>query len=539
MKKFSLSILIILLSTNSQAQRLIKSFTPGSYDTYAFFIGNTQNGFVMNVLTSEYGNEPWVSDGTTKGTQLLKDIIPGNQGSLFIEFSYSNDTLLYFIAMNPDQSGVTLKDLWRTDGTPEGTFLIDSMGQFYPDMSYDECVFYKGEFYYSVTNSTSKTIYATDGSKNAPRVVASFKNQNYESRSNLAIFNNTLYFYAYTDKYGTELWSSDGTAAGTKMVADLYTGANSSKNNTGKLLAHKDKLFFVAQRNTTEGFELFYISTIDRGPWLFNDFTPTSGLSSNVDLAKGNDSFFFINVLGNDDGVYVSDGHWMNTRKFQNTAEPNAIYMGYRAYQINNKVLVCASTGNTGIELYKSDELLNNNGMLRDINPGGGSGLFWKSDIFTVNNKGYFLGTNSLLGTDIWVTDGTEDSTILYLEFWGNFVTNNNILHQWNKRIFFFGTINPNIGTELHELVISPNTGIETARFNYDRVYPNPVNSGTTLYVADEESTISLFNLHGQNVWNTISTNGKIQIPEHLSKGIYTIRIKTSEQETHHKIVIE
>lgn len=537
--KFSLNLLLIFLCTTSQAQRLIKELTPGRDDNYAIFMGNTQNGFIMNVLTPRYGNEPWVSDGTSQGTQLLKDIIHGNSSSLLIDFSYSNDTLLYFLALNQDQSGSTLKDLWRTDGTPEGTFLIDSFGESYPVMNYDECVFYKGEFYYSVLNSTSKTIYATDGSKNAPRIVATFKSNNYESRSNLAVFNHKLYFYAYTDKYGTELWSSDGTVAGTKMVADFYAGTNSSKYNSGKLLAHKDKLFFVAQRNTTEGYELFYISSTDSGPWLFNDFTPTSGLSSYVELANGNDSCFFINVLGTGDGTYISDGHWVNTRKFENTAEPNTSFQASRAYQINNNVLVCASSANTGTELYKSDALLNNKGVLIDINPGGGSGISWKGDIFTVNNKGYFLGSNSMLGTDIWVTDGTEDSTKLYLEFLGNFTTNDKILHQWKNRIFFFGTIDPKIGGELYELDLSRSTGIPSVQADKITIYPNPGHPGSVITIdAEDETVITWYNASGQIVHQSTCRNHKTEVPA-VAVGLYFIELKTNTRVKHSMFLLD
>ena len=74
----------------------------------------------------ENGNELWVSDGTTKGTQLLVDINPGtnyydgsinsSSASNFTEF----DDKLVFTA----DDGVNGTELWVSDGTTKGTQLL-------------------------------------------------------------------------------------------------------------------------------------------------------------------------------------------------------------------------------------------------------------------------------------------------------------------------------------------------------------------------------------------------------------------------------
>ena len=71
------------------------------------------------------GTEVWKTDGTTAGTTLVKDIMPGPAGSSPSGFAFSGG-LTYFTATgtattgNPPQTTPS-RDLWRTDGTGEGT----------------------------------------------------------------------------------------------------------------------------------------------------------------------------------------------------------------------------------------------------------------------------------------------------------------------------------------------------------------------------------------------------------------------------------
>ena len=60
-----------------------------------------------------------MSDGTTSGTQLLKDICPGNTSSYPLNFFEFNGQL-FFEATN----GANGKELWKTDGTTNGTVQV-------------------------------------------------------------------------------------------------------------------------------------------------------------------------------------------------------------------------------------------------------------------------------------------------------------------------------------------------------------------------------------------------------------------------------
>jgi ELWxxDGT repeat protein len=85
------------------------------------------------------GRELWRSDGTAAGTVRIKDINPGSAGAFYSANAYSLQLLsgaVYFTATN----GVHGEELWRSDGTAAGTFMLadllpgpfsSSPGQFY------------------------------------------------------------------------------------------------------------------------------------------------------------------------------------------------------------------------------------------------------------------------------------------------------------------------------------------------------------------------------------------------------------------------
>ncbi|MFT5430278.1 MAG: ELWxxDGT repeat protein [Myxococcota bacterium] len=62
--------------------------------------------------------EPWITDGTMARTMLLADIAPDSSSSPD-EFTV-HDGLLFFAARNSALG----EELWKTDGTPEGSYLL-------------------------------------------------------------------------------------------------------------------------------------------------------------------------------------------------------------------------------------------------------------------------------------------------------------------------------------------------------------------------------------------------------------------------------
>ncbi|NJO05089.1 MAG: hypothetical protein HC876_05935 [Chloroflexaceae bacterium] len=68
---------------------------------------------------TETGSELWKTDGTAEGTVLVRDILPGPQSSGVWYLTAVADTL-YFVA----DDGRRGRELWRSDGTETGTVLV-------------------------------------------------------------------------------------------------------------------------------------------------------------------------------------------------------------------------------------------------------------------------------------------------------------------------------------------------------------------------------------------------------------------------------
>src|SRR5580704_5621184 len=124
MKQLLLAVTFQLAGLVAAAQILVKDINPGpasgypnnfiTMGSYTYFAGN--DGI--------HGFELWKTDGTSAGTNMIKDIAPGADNGLAVDedgLVYSTlvvlNNELYFFA-NDDSTGF---ELWKSDGTEEGT----------------------------------------------------------------------------------------------------------------------------------------------------------------------------------------------------------------------------------------------------------------------------------------------------------------------------------------------------------------------------------------------------------------------------------
>lgn len=101
--------------------------------------------FVFVGQTNEEGEELWATDGTPAGTFLLKDIREGNADSDPSSFIRRGNNL-FFSALNPESG----RELWMTDGTVEGTQLFVDIVEGSPSgnpsefLIYNSCLYFRG-----------------------------------------------------------------------------------------------------------------------------------------------------------------------------------------------------------------------------------------------------------------------------------------------------------------------------------------------------------------------------------------------------------
>ncbi len=534
MTKYLFGITVYFFSINTYAQRLVKEFIPGKENCLITYMGSLKNGFVFSSYSDDNGIEPWISDGTTAGTKMLKDIYPGTGSSILYSSIYATDSNIFFIAQESNRFG-----LWRTDGTPEGTIFLHKFDYTLPDKYYNEICFHKGLMYFISRDYYRTRLWSTDGTSSGTKQVHVFNDSGIYNATAINSWDDKLYIFASDREHGTELWTSDGTDAGTQLLKDIFPGSRGSiMIYKPKMLPAGNLLFFCAKASDQEGYELFCTDGTEAGTRLFNNFQKAPFASSYPNLVASTGNYVLMNTTDDSSTIiWKTDGTLTNTKPLFRSSIDSGIYNHlYSVFPYNNQYLLYIYSSFMGNELYTSDDQFNNIEMIKDINPKSQNSYF-KDKMIMHNNKAYFLATNNMIGLDIWTTDGTFNNTLVYQEF----VETKGIedIIQWNDRIFFVGSVDLNIGSELYELDLnknSDNSSVSTDRIN---IYPNPCHSGSFIKIDVENGTeIRWFNASGQLVHQSICTDRKTEVPT-LSKGIYTIELNTGTQIHHSLLLVE
>ena len=256
---------------------MVKDITPGpgsgepqAYATglgsYYFETFNVINGkMYFEANDSVHGLELWVSDGTTGGTNMVADILPGVAGSnpFFMTQLGSN---FIFSAQGDTMNG---RELWISDGTQAGTQVLKNIAPGTNSSNgggvvaeYSGFTVMNGKAYFSATQpSTGYELWVTDGTSAGTQIVkdiwpgpgSSFAGYPYA----LTAFNGKLYFGAADTTNGFQLWTSDGTAGGTTLVKVITSYTPYEGTYPANFIPYNGQLLFTASTDTTNQYQLF------------------------------------------------------------------------------------------------------------------------------------------------------------------------------------------------------------------------------------------------------------------------------------------
>ena len=256
--------------------QLVKDVYPGPGHGGASGFAFAGSTLFFAAQDPEHGFELWKSDGTTKGTVLVKDILPGPGWSVPRYIVPFGDRVLFTTDLNDDEAR---SGLWISDGTEAGTLRLES----HP---YVSNIIAAGDraFFLSFTDETGQEWGVTDGTAAGTHIIDARPGPEGLGDSYwFAALGNKLIF-SPTDGYqpGTwfEPWVSDGTVEGTRLLKDIGSGVNAS--DPREFIAVGDLVFFSAfddahgrelwvTDGTTEGTRL--VKDLNHGP---GDAFPTS-----------------------------------------------------------------------------------------------------------------------------------------------------------------------------------------------------------------------------------------------------------------------
>jgi ELWxxDGT repeat protein len=222
--------------------QLVADLTPGPASTDGWFYdrySGAQAGDVARSGTGVFTVRPgtaatpgiWHTDGTAAGTRLLR---PGD-GSVIEEIDG-----IAFLAMAEAGGG---SELWRSDGTPDGTFLVKDIRPGPSGADPGSALRFNDLLVFAADDGASgREPWRSDGTANGtyrlkdvlpgpgPGYFGQWKGGS----------GNGCYFFSALSGTSTGLWQTDGTSPGTLIAADTtaYTWVTSPFSASG------DRLFF-------------------------------------------------------------------------------------------------------------------------------------------------------------------------------------------------------------------------------------------------------------------------------------------------------
>lgn len=472
-EKFVFAILMSLFIANkisAQIPSMVKDIYPGSN----FSNPNTiitgipfNNGYLFTASDGTNGSELWFSDGSTAGTNMVKDIYPGNSTSFPASY-FSFNSKIYFRAS--DTNG---NELWQTDGTNGGTALVKDIWPGIGSSLPLQFTVAPNCFYFVANDGVSgQELWKSDGTTLGTSLIKDINPGSGSSNITiLQIVGNNLFFSADNGINGKELWKSDGTLAGTMLVKDMNVGPGAT-TFVGSGISYNNKLFFLANdgsglkfwesdgsvpgtfgnnsipnissniidfnnnlyffiKNTIsnkDSLTLIKLSASVNTFSVIKTFTVANVISSllSITLQQNNNKFIFYACRGvGSTYVYstgISDGTTLGTI-LTHTAQ-NVLYSISKIDLpfINNNwmlTLYKSPPGNTNFDLFNIDYNTGATNLVKNINPStnlcnGFSNYCFNNAV--LNNKVYFAANAGSTGLEFWESDGTLTGTNLLLD---------------------------------------------------------------------------------------------------------------------------
>ena len=367
---------------------------PGYYNSNPanFFVTAAGNEMYFTAHGNDFDHELWKTDGTWGGTLEVADFNGTTTGS-FPEFiSEATSTGKLVMKTNTWNSYIQVGTYDISSGN-SGIIVVNPSWHSDPEnfFSANGSVFFSA-FHYI----TKKELYITDGTSAGTYIVKDI-NQQVNGNSNPAdfvSFNNKVYFSADNGVNGRELWVTDGTAAGTQLVADINPGAGSS--NPTNLTVFQNKLFFSAT-SATSGREVFYMFA-NENVLLHRDVNPGSGSSNPSNFLPYNGNLYFSADDGvNGEELWRTDGSIFGGVLFKDI-NPTAGSMPRFPIKYNGKLYFVADDGTTGREVWTTDGTSAGTTLVVDINTSGDS----EPRSFTVAGDRLYFHANNGTARRIW-----------------------------------------------------------------------------------------------------------------------------------------
>jgi ELWxxDGT repeat protein len=403
-------MMLVLSSVQAQTIELVKEVNPGFVSSLFFSPVRLGDEIIYGNVDPEFGSELWRTDGTAEGTDIVLDIQPN---LLVSSFCFPNPMIsngdLMFLCAN-DGINITLWVANAQDGSVE-KILIDGMDAVLPEFFHplgDKMVFAGTRQQYGIE------FYISDGTEEGTFMLKDIYEGSISSAPNFFPeiqyfeFDGKLVFRANDGIHGYELWITDGTQDGTKMIMDFNASSQSSSYGED-YAALEEKLFFSLFNQNTMSYEIWVYNSSTEQAEKLNDVVVSEDIAQTELLGAFNGKVYFTGSVGTAHFLWETDGSSEGTTAIFEFDEPLSAFEPSNLVGIQNDYLVFSTISNEETEFWRTDGTAGGTFKLGDPD----SALSSLNTLFTCN-----LGNKMLLrcygsnGEDqMWVTDGTITGT--------------------------------------------------------------------------------------------------------------------------------
>jgi len=541
---FSLAVVIMIpMASQAQVIKMVDDIHPTG-SSYPHFLTGFRSGMLPSltfevIFVAKNDDNPyklWITDGTSAGTRLVKDIYPGGN-AVIQDLTYSGNILVpkvYFSAIDETHG----RELWVTGGTEASTRLVADINPGVASSISDDFAILNGKLIFTANNGTSGfELYISDGTESGTRLLMDiYPGAESSSPREMKTIDGKVWFSANDGTHGRELWVTDGTTVNTALLKDINTRTSDDiDSDPANFIAMSGKVFFTTF-DEYNGTQLYTSDGTTAGTRLVKKIGNILDSRPNDFIVLNHNLFFWAYETALHRPMFSSDGTEEGTGIFlaedQVSAQPLMVF--------NNRLYFDKWTEAYGSELWSTDGTGGGTFMVRDINNGPGNAYPGSYGIAVLNNLLYFTASNNNENNfQMWVTDGTSEGTRMIMP---EVVTNDDPLLNtdpflvWNNILYFSANYTSH-GWELWK-VVPPATGIEEFRANVPEFnfWPNPAR-GELQINCSHPVTIRILDLTGRAlIEKTILQSGTLSLGG-LSPGVYFI--SDTGNKTVRKLVVE